>query len=662
MKKKAAGDMAELVGVLRANPKFRSVNCDKLQFLLERAELRVPARWPGNFDIRNIRAYDAAAPGTVPLPSRSVPRYARWALVPAFAAAAAVLFFLVLPQLSVKNDRTGTITRVSGSTTVSRPDGKGRLDAGDALAAGDVIITTPGSSLDISFNESIRMRVLGGSRITLRRVELDRRRVFNAMVSAGSCIMKVSKLSPGESVSLRTPTSEASVKGTAFGVSVSDAGVVRYEVYEGTVRVRRALPADSGVGQAASEYLSRYFRTHELMLEKGKACRIEPDAISLGLVKPRPDSGAIAGLSLPVVQKGPGALSMKDEAAMFAGIAPEPEGTGTGEDSGQTVQDPSGVDTSGRHAAEKEPSIMSGQQYLVYIPETDYILTIGESNIAASHAGKLLWRLDLDDAIASMPVREDGSIYFATVRGTVSRLDCASGTIQWTTLADSATRAPAHLALDGSGIYFAASQGVVGKLDRRGELQWKTSIGEGVSAAPVLSRHLVLVPTRKGVLVGIDKYRGLNAVRVDFSARIVSVGTRQDLLFVATEDGRLSAYSMKDQKVLWRYPVNDAFAGDMIIENDSIYLFGRAGKVHRVSMSGEQIWTRDTGNPIVKRPASDQECFYLPSEQTLCVINKISGDTAWSFMAPGIKSGNVAVSGGTIYFKNEKNGLTSLKK
>ena len=61
--------------------------------------------------------------------------------MPAFAAAAAVLFFLVWPQLSVKNDRTGTITRVSGSTTVSRPDGKDRLDAGDTLAAGDVIIT-----------------------------------------------------------------------------------------------------------------------------------------------------------------------------------------------------------------------------------------------------------------------------------------------------------------------------------------------------------------------------------------------------------------------------------------------------------------------------------------------------------------------------------------
>ena len=78
------------------------------------------------------------------------------------------------------------------------------------------------------------------------------------------------------------------------------------------------------------------------MLEKGKACRIEPDAISLGLVKPRQDNSAIAGLSLPVVQKGPGALSMKEEAATFAGIAPEPAGTDAGEDSRQTVVRPPG--------------------------------------------------------------------------------------------------------------------------------------------------------------------------------------------------------------------------------------------------------------------------------------------------------------------------------
>ena len=650
MKQMAYGDIAEIVGIIRANPKFRGVNCDKLQLILERSELHVPARWPRRFDVAKIREYDASMPNTVPLPSRSLSRSARWALVPALAAAA-VLFFLLLPQLSVKGDHAGTVTRVTGGTTVVHPDGKGRLDAGDSLAAGDVITTGPGSSLDISFNESIRMRVLGGSRVNLRRVELGDRRVFDAMVTAGSCILKVGKLSPGESVSLRTTTSEASVKGTAFGVSVAPDGAVRYEVYEGTVRVRRALPPE-GVSQASSEYLARYFRAHELVLEKGAACRINPDAVPLGTVKPSPGTGAIAGLSLPAVQQGPGALRMKEEAADFTGSAIERE--------------PAVVDNDRKTAretrADKEPSVMSGQQYLFYIPETDTVVTVAESSVAATRAGASLWRLDLEDAIASMPVREDGSLYFATTRGTVSRLDCATGTVQWTTLADSANRAPARLVLDGSGIYFAASQGVVGKIDRRGALQWKSTVGDGVTAVPVLTRHMVMVPARNGVLVGLDKYRGLGALKAVFPGRIVSLGARLDMLFVATDDGRLSAYSMQDRKIVWRYPINDAFAGDVIIENDSIYIFGRSGKVHRVGLAGEQIWSRDTGNPIVKRPAGDQESFYLPSEQTLCVINKISGDTTWSFMAPGIKSGNVAVSRSAIYFKNIKNGLTSLKK
>ena len=42
MKKKAAGDMAELVDVLRANPKFRGVDCDKLQLLLEQCGAQRP--------------------------------------------------------------------------------------------------------------------------------------------------------------------------------------------------------------------------------------------------------------------------------------------------------------------------------------------------------------------------------------------------------------------------------------------------------------------------------------------------------------------------------------------------------------------------------------------------------------------------------------------
>jgi hypothetical protein len=655
----AAGDMAELVDSLGSNPRFRDINRDKFRLLLERTEFRVPAEWPGRFDAAGIRELAASAPGTVPFPSRNRARTARWVLAPACAAAAAVLFFLVWPQLSDTNRRTGTITRVSGGTTVSHPDGKGKLDAGDTLAAGDIIHTAPGSSLDISFNESIRMRVLGGSIVTLRRVELERRRVFDAMVSAGSCIMKVNKLAPGESVSLRTPTTEASVKGTAFGVSVTGDGGVRYEVYEGTVRVRRSLPVHSGLGRASADHLSRYFRTHELILEKGKACRINPDAVALRAVRPGPN-GPIAGLSLPVVLDGPGALSMRDEAATFTGLAALPVAAETAESGGRFA--PGEAPGSGKRITEQEPSVMKGQQFLMYVPETDVVITIGEYSISASRAGVTLWHFDLTDAIASMPVREDGSLYYATARGTVSRLDCTTGTVQWTTLADSTTRAPVRLALDGSGIYFAAAQGVVGRLDRRGDLQWKSAIGEDVSAAPVLTRHMVLIPTRKGVLVGIDKYRGLRSTSVGFPAGIAGISTMQDAAFVASADGRLTAYDMRDAKVLWRYPINDRFAGDVIIDNDSIYLFGRSGKVHRVSMSGDQIWIRDVGNPIVKRPTADAGSFYIPSEETLCIINKISGDVSWSFMPAGIGSGNVAVSRGAVYFRNKKNGLTSLKK
>ena len=645
--------MKDLVDVLRADPKFRGTDCNKLQLILEQSELHVPARWPRRFDVSRIREYAAASPVPARVTSRGAYRYARWALVPACAA---VLFFLVWPWIARDDERAGTITRVTGTAMAVSRAGNDRLDAGDTLSPGDIITTGSGSSLDISFNDTIRMRILEGSRIELGSYELAPARTFDALVASGGCIMQVRKLAAGESVALRTAGSEASVKGTAFSVMVSGDGSVRYEVYEGTVRVRRRIPPGSGLAPGAAEQISRYYESHELMLGRGTACRISSDAVSPDRAKPGATGGRTSGLSLPVVQAG--ALTLQDEASSFAGIAPGRR-AGSGEREAQVSRDvPGRTGSIKQSAAEHEPSVMSGQKFLVYVPENDSILTIGDSFIDASHGGTSLWRLDLEDALASMPVRDGMSLYFATVRGTVSRLDIGTGTVAWTALAGGTAR----LVLDGSGIYYAASRGLVGKLDRSGGLQWKSSVGDEISAAPVLARHLVLVPTRKGRLVGIDKYRGLNAIDAAFSGTISLLGTTRDMAFVATEDGQLSAYSLKEGRVAWRYPIQDAFAADMIIQNDSVYVFGRGGRVHRVSMSGEQIWTRDAGNPIVKRVAEDAVRLYIPSEQTLCVVNKITGDISWSLMAPGIKSGNVAVSGATIYFENEKNGMTSLKK
>ncbi|HOD16938.1 MAG TPA: hypothetical protein PKI31_19630, partial [Spirochaetota bacterium] len=78
IKKKPARDMKDLIDLLRADPKFRGVNCDKLQLILEQSELHVPARWPRRFDVTKIREYAAAPPVPSRAPLRGAYRYARW--------------------------------------------------------------------------------------------------------------------------------------------------------------------------------------------------------------------------------------------------------------------------------------------------------------------------------------------------------------------------------------------------------------------------------------------------------------------------------------------------------------------------------------------------------------------------------------------------------
>ncbi|OHD63436.1 MAG: hypothetical protein A2176_01990 [Spirochaetes bacterium RBG_13_51_14] len=151
-------------------------------------------------------------------------------------------------------------------------------------------------------------------------------------------------------------------------------------------------------------------------------------------------------------------------------------------------------------------------------------------------------------------------------------------------------------------------------------------------------------------------------IKVGFGSGITSLCAQQNRIFIATDAGKIICYDFKDDEVLWEYAVYDTLAGDMAVENDSIYLFGRKGRVHRISSSGVLIWSRDLGNPIMKLPSEDSASYYIPSDETLFVIDKVTGTITWALLMPRITSGNVAVSHGAIYFGTEKDGLSSLKK
>jgi outer membrane protein assembly factor BamB len=254
------------------------------------------------------------------------------------------------------------------------------------------------------------------------------------------------------------------------------------------------------------------------------------------------------------------------------------------------------------------------------------------------------------------------SLYVAGTGGSIARIDLFTGRTIWNAHVGGGERGISSLAIDGSGLYCAASHGMLRKFGNNGELLWRSDIGDTISTAPVLTERLVFVPTRGGSLFGIDKTSGVKVIKLDIENGIRALGATQKLIFIASGAGRLHCYDYRADEMLWSFPLHEPAAGGMVIESDSIYLFGGRGRIYRISMAGALVWTCDLGSPIAKRPSADASSFYIPAGETLYVVDKTTGAITWSLLVPQLTSDNVAVSKGSIFFGTDRKGLSSLKK
>ncbi|MBP7735201.1 MAG: PQQ-binding-like beta-propeller repeat protein [Spirochaetes bacterium] len=644
-------DMERAMESLRTKRRYRNIDHAKLARLAERAELNAPEAWLNSPSdpvalltrIRDLPRRGRSAPF-------GIPKKAWWALVPAVAAAAIIILFITGAIDFMRGGRAGAAGIVSGDVMVRRGGIDRTLRAGNQILRGDVIITGAASSADIRFGGLVRMRVLGGSRIALRAMDLDGgARAFDAMVSKGGCVLDVARLASGETVSLHTPGSVATVRGTRFGVRIGKAGDVRYEVFEGTVRVRRRLPDDGPADAKTANILDRYFEKGALDVTGGQACDIGNDAVSLSGISGVPEKDLMASLAMPrLVRDAP--VMREDMDRMVTSVTGAAPLQGGGKEVPRRKQ-------GAREAVPEESGV-----FLMYVPGPDCVLRIGGGRLVSIRSDEVLWSVPLEGAISSLPAYEATSLYVPTAGGSVTKFDLLNGARVWKARAPAVRGEFIRLTMDGSGLYCASSGGTLSKIDRGGDVQWTSQTGEYISARPVITEQLAFVSTRAGSLYGFDLLNGAKSVRVSVGGGIVSITARKRNIFIAADTGRLSCYNFGEDRILWEYQLDDIPLGEMVLEGDSLYCFGRGGRIYRIGTGGELMWRRDIGVPIAKRPSEDGSSFYIPAPETLFVVDKNSGSVTWSLMVPQITSNNVTVSRGHIYFETWEKRLSSLKK
>lgn len=638
--KRPGPDMRQDLDALKSKKRFRDINHAKLSRMLEGAALNAPAPW--------LRKHaDLASPPVRKAGMRRIPGKAWWALAPAGAAAAA-LIILMTGLFDFTGARSGGAAgTVTGDAAVFHGGERRVLRAGDAVSRGDVVVTGAGSSVDVHFGNLLNMRVLGGSRVSIGAVALKGARAFDALVSRGGCLLDVSRLAPGETVSVRTPGSVGVVKGTRFGVMAGADGSVRFEVFEGTVRVRRRLPSGGLSSSGTARVLDGHFRAHVLDVTAGQACSIAPDPVPLESITEEKTKSVIASLALPELVRGAPLLRVDME-----NLVRSSDGRGVKPDAAPARG----------FLTERGDGRERARARLMYIPVLDCVVRIGDRYLTALRSGDVLWSVPLEGPVVSFPAVEATSMYVPAARGMIVKVDLFTGATQWSMVVPGGDPGGMTLALDAGGLYCATARGALHKYDRGGEILWSAAAGEAISAMPVISGKLVFVSTRKGSLFGYDMVNGSKAVTVSIPGSIVSLAARKSRVFMATESGRLYCYDSANDAMLWEYRVNDALACDMSVNDDSVYLFGRGGRIYRINREGGPVWERDLGVSLLKRPSEDSSSFYVPASESLFVVDKATGDVTWSLLLPNITSGNVAVSKGHIFFDTGKKRLSSLKK
>ncbi|MEE9406211.1 MAG: FecR family protein [Candidatus Aenigmarchaeota archaeon] len=124
---------------------------------------------------------------------------------------------------------TGVVEMKAGDTWET-------VATGQVLTQADTIRTAPDARASIIFFGSSIIRLDGGTEVTIKDLILDRANTKVTIEQAsGRTWSKVLKLSGIEEYSVQTPTTVASVRGTAFGFYLGDDGMIYIKLLEGSL-------------------------------------------------------------------------------------------------------------------------------------------------------------------------------------------------------------------------------------------------------------------------------------------------------------------------------------------------------------------------------------------------------------------------------------------
>jgi outer membrane protein assembly factor BamB len=255
---------------------------------------------------------------------------------------------------------------------------------------------------------------------------------------------------------------------------------------------------------------------------------------------------------------------------------------------------------------------------------------------------------------------------------------------------------PVGLAADADNAMVAYGSGQAALLNSRdGSAVWSQTIGQALSAPPVLTDDLVLLGSESGKLTALSRVTGEQRWSTDlpgaiygepevyggiaytgsFGGKITAIDLKtgainwqtavdspvvaqplaaDDTIYAGTTGGKLWALNRSTGKPLWDKPANltGSLEGKPALSENMLFVGGNDSRLYALALNGrEYYWQYSTSDSIYASPLVDGSRVYVFSiGQTAAAVDRNTGTVVWQQDLPAPVRQTPVLKGSTLYF------------
>lgn len=240
------------------------------------------------------------------------------------------------------------------------------------------------------------------------------------------------------------------------------------------------------------------------------------------------------------------------------------------------------------------------------------------------------WKTFVGGESYASPVVGPETVYVATKAGSLVALRLSDGSERWRThVGDYVARTTP--ALSGNTLYVAAGYALLAVDAESGRERWSVPLRFAGSCSPVVDGDLVYVATQEGYLSAfatqtgkeVWNYRNDNLL---FGSPAVAEG----IVIIADEAGKVTAIDARTGRELWQKAIGGEAYTTPAIERGVAYVATNKPLLTAFNLkTGAQLWNRDIGGE--SSPAvGDGVVFLGGDDQSVSALDASTGETRWS--------------------------------